>query len=57
MFFRIFCGFDIGYPGDVDVSFELAEIFDSSEPGTSIKLMQINLQSPVQSFRLFAHFR
>ena len=40
MLFKMFCGFNIGCPDNVDVLFKFAEIFDSSEPGnfTSIKL-------------------
>ena len=48
MFFRILCGFNIGCPDDVDVSFKSAEIFDSSEPGNfiSIKLCEGLLAKP-----------
>ena len=38
MYFRIFCGFSIGYADDVTVSLKLAEIFDSSEQGNSASI-------------------
>ena len=45
MFFKMFCGFNIGCPDNVDVLFKFAEIFESSEPGnsTSIKLYRDSL--------------
>ena len=52
VFFKMFCGFNIGCPDNVDVLFKFAEIFDSSEPGNStcIKLYTDSLtQSSVTS--------
>ena len=51
-FFRIFCGFNVGFPDDVDVLHKLAEIFDSSEPriSASIKLYAYSL---TKSFAIF----
>ena len=51
-FFRIFCGFNIGFPDDVDVLLKLAEIFDSSEPriSTSIKSYADSLTKSVGYF-------
>ena len=51
MFFRIFYGFNIGYPIDIDVSFKLAEIFDSSKPGKSASLT-LCIDSLTKSFAI-----
>ena len=38
MFIRIFCGFNIDYPDNVDILFKFVEIFYSSEAGNSTSI-------------------
>ena len=49
-FYIIFCfKFKIGCPDDVDNSFKLAKIFDSSEPGNSTSIKLYIIEIPLQS--------
>ena len=52
MFFRIFCGFNIGSLDDFNILFKLTKIFDPSEQGNStcVKESETNISNFAKYF-------